>query len=222
VDREAYEISGPGRVPHFETDATSETPLTMTSAPSPASAGLAWLSFAALTVVCWGLYGVFLHNGQAAMNDPVNARYKAFLWVGLAYFLTAVLAPLALLLARGATWDHPLKGIGWSLVAGILGAAGALGVLLAFGAKGTPAVVMSIVFAGAPVVNALYALVQHPPSGGWSKLPLPFVLGIVLAAAGGCLVTLYKPVPAHNRPAAGFAPAAPARPPADSGGATHS
>jgi len=174
--------------------------MSMTTATPPASSGLGWLAFAALTVGCWGLYGVFLHSGQAAMNDPVNGRYKAFLWVGLAYFLTAVLAPLVLLVARGASWDYPLKGVGWSLVAGILGAAGALGVLLAFGAKGTPAVVMSIVFAGAPVVNAIYSLIQHPPEGGWSRLPLPFVLGIVLAAAGGCLVTLYKPMPVRARP----------------------
>jgi hypothetical protein len=190
----------------------------MTSAPSSTSAGLGWLSFAALTVICWGLYGVFLHNGQATMNDPVNGRYKAFLWVGLAYFLTAVLAPLALLLARGATWDYPLKGIGWSLVAGILGAAGALGVLLAFGAKGTPAVVMSIVFAGAPVVNAVYSLLQHPPAGGWLKLPPPFVLGIALAATGGCLVTLFKPAPAHAPSPSTSRPAATAPPQPGSGG----
>ena len=55
---------------------------------------------------------------------------------------------------------------------------------------------MSIVFAGAPVVNALYSLFLHPPAGGWQKLPWPFVLGLALAAAGGCLVSLYKPAPA--------------------------
>jgi hypothetical protein len=153
----------------------------------------AWLIFSLLTVGCWGLYGVFLHSGQMGMSDPVNGRYKAFLWVGLAYFLTAVLAPLAMLLVKGASWSFPARGIGWSLVAGIAGAAGAFGVLLAFGAKGAPAVVMSIVFAGAPVINALYSLVLHPPAGGWQKLPWPFVLGIALAAIGGCLVTLYKP-----------------------------
>ena len=73
---------------------------------------------------------------------------------------------------------------------------GAFSVLLAFGAKGSPAVVMSIVFAGAPVLNALYSLILHPPAGGWQKLPLPFILGIVLAAVGGCLVSLYKPASA--------------------------
>jgi hypothetical protein len=168
----------------------------MTPSEHTSTTGLAWLAFSVLTVACWGLYGVFLHSGQAGMNDPANGRFKAFLIVGVAYFFTAVVAPVFLLLARGATWQFPGKGVAWSLIAGILGAIGALGVLLAFGAKGTPAVVMSIVFAGAPVVNALYSLVQHPPAGGWSKLPVPFVVGILLAALGGCLVTLYKPLPA--------------------------
>ena len=65
--------------------------------PSP---GMTWLLFAFLTVVSWGVYGVFLHTGQTSMGggDPAAARYKAFLFVGLAYFLTAVLAPLALLM----------------------------------------------------------------------------------------------------------------------------
>src|SRR5215471_20035144 len=165
------------------------------------SSSSAWLVFSLMTVVCWGVYGVLLHNGQTAMGDPVNGRYKAFLWVGLAYFLTAVLAPLAILLIKGASWSFTARGVGWSLFAGIVGAAGAFSVLLAFGAKGSPAVVMSIVFAGAPVLNAIYSLVLHPPAGGWLKLPLPFVLGIVLAAVGGCLVSLYKPAPSAPRPA---------------------
>ena len=174
------------------------------------SPGLAWLLFSLSTVVCWGLYGVFLHSGQTGMNDPVNGRYKAFLFVGVAYFVTAVLAPLAVLVLKGASWSYPLRGIGWSLVAGIVGAAGAFGVLLAFGAKGSPAVVMSIVFAGAPVVNALYTLFLHPPAGGWQKLPWPFVLGLALAAAGGCLVSLYKPAPAPPGQTALARPAPPA------------
>jgi len=168
----------------------------MTTSAAPHSSSLAWLVFSLLTVGCWGVYGVFLHSGQMGMNDPVNGRYKAFLFVGVAYFITAVLAPLAVLLLNGASWKFTSGGMGWSLVAGIVGAAGAFGVLLAFGAKGTPAVVMSIVFAGAPVVNAVYSLILHPPAGGWKNLPWPFVLGIALAATGGCLVSLYKPAPA--------------------------
>jgi drug/metabolite transporter (DMT)-like permease len=120
--------------------------------------------FSLLTVGCWGLYGAFLHTGQVSMADPVNGRYKAFLCVGLAYFLTAVVAPFAMLVIKGASWSFTAKGVGWSILAGIVGAVGAFGVLLAFGAKGTPAVVMSIVFAGAPVLNAIYSLLLHPPA----------------------------------------------------------
>ncbi len=167
------------------------------------SQGPGWLLFSLLTVGCWGLYGAFLHSGQMGMQDAANGRYKALLCVGLAYFLTAVLAPLAVLVLKGASWNFTPGGVAWSLLAGIVGAVGAFGVLLAFGAKGTPAVVMSIVFAGAPVLNALYTLVLHPPTGGWQRLPWPFILGIILAALGGCLVTLYKPAPAapHPKPA---------------------
>jgi drug/metabolite transporter (DMT)-like permease len=161
-----------------------------------AGAGLGWLAYVAVTVLTWGLYGLLLHTGQQAMGDPANGRYKAFLFVGVAYLLTAVIAPLALLLARGADWHLPARGIGWSLAAGIAGAVGALGVLLAFGARGTPAVVMSLVFAGAPVVNALVAMVLHPPRGGWGGVRWPFFLGILLAALGGFLVTLYRPAQA--------------------------
>src|ERR1051325_5971062 len=164
--------------------------------------GMTWLIYSLMTVVSWGVYGVFLHSGQMAMGDPVNGRYKAFLFVGIAYFLTAVLAPLGLLLARGASWAYPAKGMTWSLISGIVGAIGAFGVLLAFGAKGTPAVVMSIVFAGAPVVNAAYSLWLHPPAGGLGAIRPQFFLGILLAALGGCLVTLYKPNPPAPKPTA--------------------
>lgn len=159
---------------------------------------VAWLLYALLTVVTWGVYGVLLHTGQMAMGDPANGRYKAFLFVGVAYFLTAVLAPLGVLLVNGASWSLPLKGMAWSLVAGIAGAVGAFGVLLAFGAAPAPKtayipVVMSIIFCGAPIVNALVSMTMHPPAGGMSAIKWQFWLGIFLAALGGLLVTMYKP-----------------------------
>lgn len=155
--------------------------------------GFTWLIFAAMTVGSWGLYGIFLHTGQVAMADPVNGRYKAFLLVGVAYLLTAVIGSMVVLWVNGADWSFPARGFTWSLLAGTVGAIGAFGVLLAFGARGTPAVVMSIVFAGAPVVNAVVSMAMHPPAGGWGGLSWQFVLGVVLAALGGCMVTLYKP-----------------------------
>src|SRR6185295_2024832 len=146
------------------------------------SPGETWLLFAMLTVVSWGVYGVFLHTGQTEMKpagagntDPSVWRYKAFLFVGIAYFLTAVLAPLFLLVLKGAAFSgYTGKGMAWSLIAGIVGAIGAFGVLLAFGAGGKPGVVMSIVFAGAPVVNAVYSLLLHPPAEGWGRVKPQF------------------------------------------------
>lgn len=168
-----------------------------------------WLFYVFLTVCTWGLYGVFLHSGQMAMKDPEFGRYKAFLFVGVAYFIFAVLAPLVLLKLNGANWNFPSRGVWVSLFAGALGAIGAFGILLAFGAKGTPQVVMSIVFAGAPVVNAVVATWMHPPKGGLSGIPWQFYLGILMAAVGGCIVSLYRPAPAAKAAAVTPAPALP-------------
>ena len=175
--------------------------------------GHLWMAFALLTVASWGLYGIFLHTGQVAMGDPEHGRYKAFFWVGVAYFLIAIVAPAVLLIANQASWSMPPKGVVWSLLAGAVGAIGAFGVLLAFGARGHPAVVMSIIFAGAPIVNAVVALALHPPAGGFSSLRWQFLAGIVLAAIGGMLVTLYKPgAPPKKAPAASSAAPAPDAP----------
>src|SRR5258706_12649791 len=152
-----------------------------------------WLVFALMTVLSWGVYGVFLHTGQTQMKppgvenaDPSVLRYKAFLFVGIAYFLVAVLAPLALLATKGAAFSgYTNKGMGWSLVAGIVGAIGAFGVLLAFGAGGTPPVGMSIVFAGAPIVNALFLILQHPPPGGIGLVKPQVLIRMPLPALGG-------------------------------------
>ena len=166
-----------------------------------------WLAYVFLTIASWGLYGVFLHSGQIAMKDPVFGRYKAFLFVGVAYCIFAVLAPLALLKLQGSDFNFPSKGLWISLFAGILGAVGAFGILLAFGAKGVPQVVMSLVFAGAPVVNAVVATWMHPPKDGLAGVPWQFYAGILLAALGGCMVSLYRPAPAPAATARATPPA---------------
>ncbi len=167
------------------------------------SVGIQWYHWAFLTVFCWGTYGVCMHTGSESMWKPdhehfkPHARMMAFLWVGLAYFLTAVIAPLIILKVKGgpiAFWEFPAAGWKWSLIAGILGAIGALGVLLAFGASPNPPIyvpiVMSIIFCGAPMVNAI---VNTTKQGLWPHVKLPFILGVLLAAAGGVLVTYYAP-----------------------------
>lgn len=173
----------------------------MNSATGTAAPGNTWLAFTFLTVFSWGVYGILLHKGQVFMADPINGRYKAFLFVGIAYFLTAVLAPLFLLMSKGAAFSgYTGTGMTWSLIAGIAGAVGAFGCLLAFGANGKPPEVMAIVFGGAPVINALVGLYLDRDKINFGTVNPAFYVGIVLALVGGALVTRYKPaaVPAKK------------------------
>jgi uncharacterized membrane protein YeaQ/YmgE (transglycosylase-associated protein family) len=160
-----------------------------------------WLYFALLTVASWGVYGIFLHIGSTGMNDKVNGRYMSFLYVGIAYFLVAIIGPIVMLKMQNGRldfWNYPPNGLWWSLIAGIVGAVGAFGVLLAFGAAPNPKpayvpVIMSIIFAGAPIVNAIVSICIHPPTGGLGTIKWPFWVGILLAACGAALVTKFKP-----------------------------
>lgn len=160
-----------------------------------------WLVFALMTVVSWGVYGVLLHKGRGNMPmgaEASHAGLKAFLFVCLAYALIGI-AAAALLKWRGSNWSFTGNGIRWSLVAGGAGAIGAFTLVLALGAaaqiyKGAAAAaVMPIVFGGAPIVNTIVAMWMHPPEGGLKALPLPFILGCVLAASGAFLVAKFAP-----------------------------
>ncbi len=160
-----------------------------------------WILFALLTVLSWGVYGIFLHKARGLMpmgSEAPHASLKAFLFVCIAYALIGVVT-VAMLKLRGTNWSFSGDGVTWSLIAGSAGALGAFTLVLALGAaspifKGAAAAaVMPIVFAGAPVVNTLVAMTIHPPEGGWKALPLPFILGCVLAATGAFLVAKFAP-----------------------------
>ena len=161
---------------------------------------LHWSIFALMTVFTWGIYGAFLNKGAMGFEHD---RIKAFLFVGVAYFLVAVLVPLIIIAVNGSGFDfmkHP-EGIKWSLIAGIMGAIGALTVLFALSAAtkgGTPAPVaasqvMSLVFAGAPIVAALYGIYIKMQTTEIKSINPIFIIGLLLGAAGGALVTLFKP-----------------------------
>ncbi len=172
-----------------------------------------WILFALLTVLSWGVYGVILHKARGLMPmgaETPHAGLKAFLFVCIAYALIGVAAAF-LLKWRGSNWSFTGDGITWSLIAGGAGALGAFTLILALGAaapfyKGAAAAaVMPIVFGGAPVVNTLVAMTLHPPEGGWKSLPLPFILGCVLAASGAFLVAKFAPANTgggHAKPSA--------------------
>jgi len=174
----------------------------MTTNPTTKPKSMNWILFAYLTVLSWGVYGVLLHIGRSGMPagaEAGNAGLKAFLWVGIAYFVVAVVGPIIVLKMRGSNFSFAGTGITWSFIAGVAGALGAFTLVLALGAaavtmKGAaPSAVMPIVFGGAPIVNAIVAMLVHPPAGGFKAIPMPFLAGIVLAALGAFLVAKYAP-----------------------------
>ena len=153
-----------------------------------------------LTICCWGIYGPVLHKGQAGMND---SRLRPLICVGLAYFVIAVAIPVIVLAVRGEAGVWSTRGIAWSLAGGAAGAIGALGIILAFNAGGSPSYVMPLVFGGAPVVNAFLTIYM---AGTWGQVRPMFLAGLILVAVGGVTVLLFAPKP--HRPAKSGAPAA--------------
>lgn len=146
-----------------------------------------WPFFVACTVVCWGAYGPTLHKGQAALG---NNPWKAILCVGGAYFVLAVLIPIAILVLRGEKLDFNREGITYAGIAGALGALGAIGIAAALRTGGQPLLVMPLVFGCAPLVNIVTSSLLHRPK----EAPSPYLyVGILLLAAGAAMVLINKP-----------------------------
>jgi drug/metabolite transporter (DMT)-like permease len=140
-----------------------------------------------LAMLCWGLYGPLLRWGGDAMDQ---SHWLPFLFVGIAYFLFAVLATGAILAMRGEPGKWTVSGALWALAAGAAGAVGALGVVLAMTNGGSPIYVMPLVFGGAPVVNTLvsmWATKDRKEAG-----PL-FYAGLILVIAGAAIVLIKNP-----------------------------
>lgn len=157
---------------------------------------LGMLAAIALTAFCWGVYGPVLHFGREAMQSNL----RPFMCVGIAYFVIAVIVPLALLARGGERGGWTSKGVLWSLLAGTAGALGALGVILALGFGGKPIYVMPLVFGGAPVVNTLFTAFMNR---AFDQLKAPFLAGLILVITGAVTVLVFKPQPqAHAAPAA--------------------
>jgi hypothetical protein len=145
-----------------------------------------------LTILCWGIYGPVLHWGQEGMatTEDQYARLRPFVCVGLAYFLIGVVIPIVWLVTRGEKGHWTTSGTLLSLAAGILGAVGALGIILAFNSGGKPIYVMPLVFGGAPIVNAFLTvyLVHKLKQIG----PL-FLAGLIMVALGAVIVLVFAP-----------------------------
>lgn len=146
-----------------------------------------WLLFVVGAILSWGCYVPLMHHGQTLLK---GGALRAFLCVGLAYFLTAVLIPLGLLGAKVEPWEFTRGGTTYAVIAGAAGAAGALCIIMALKSGGTPLFVAPLVFAGAPIVNVLVSITWHRPK---SPPEIWFYMGLVLAAVGAGLVLRFKP-----------------------------
>lgn len=145
-----------------------------------------WIIFAVGAALCWGLYGPVLHQGQVDLKNPM----RALLCVGVAYFLVGVIVPLISLSSQGQLGGFTTKGSLLAAGGGALGAVGAVCIIYAFRSGGLPTYVMPLVFAGAPVVNALFSMILHPPK----QAPNPLIyVGMLLAATGAGMVLYFKP-----------------------------
>jgi len=148
-----------------------------------------WVFFVLSTVLCWGAYVPTIHAGQFALGGK-NAALRAFMFVGLAYFLMSIAVFVYVLVTKAEPLEASSRGATLSTLAGVLGALGALGIVFAMRSGGSPIVVAPVVFAGAPVVNTIVSMIWDRPSSPPQPL---FYAGIVLAAVGAAMVLRFKP-----------------------------
>ena len=176
-----------------------------------------WWVYVILAGLAWGTYvPLIFYGGQelAVKTSPLGGRLASILCVGVAYFLLAVVVPVALMATRDdAQPQWKLNGLVFSGLAGAAGAIGAICVIFASKAAVDAAraegattpqelaayrmYIAPLIFALAPAINTLLSLFWHPKPGdpwhfefevpGW-KLPA----GIVLVALGTFLVLMSK------------------------------
>jgi drug/metabolite transporter (DMT)-like permease len=164
-----------------------------------------WLIYAVAAGFCWGTYVPLIAQG----GQELKSRYGAFLCVGLAYFLIAILFPLGRFLLVGKErLEITASGVTFATLAGTAGALGALCVIFAASAapsKEYTLYIAPIIFALAPVLNTVVSLIWHPSKDSAFQFGLPdtapgwkFYVGIVLVAVGAALV-LYSKEEGHSK-----------------------
>ena len=127
-----------------------------------------WLIFALGTVFCWGAYGTAIHKSNVLLGHGM----KTLLLVGVAYFFLAVLIPGIYIMSKQAIdWSFPTKGLMFGLLAGSLGALGAICVTFAMRPEsgGNPLFVMPIRRKILPASSASWESSSSPRAQGWSS-----------------------------------------------------
>jgi drug/metabolite transporter (DMT)-like permease len=177
-----------------------------------------WLVYVALAGLSWGTYVPLIFYGGNELGGKPGSRFMAILCVGVAYFVIAVLFPLAMFFSKQAEWPPvTTSGLVFSGLAGVAGAVGALCVI--FASKSATAAAVSaglrpetyrlfiapLIFGLAPVINTLVSTVWHPKPGQpfHFDLELPgwkLWVGILLVGIGAALV-LFSKEEAESKPA---------------------
>lgn len=157
------------------------------------------LAFVAGAALSWGVYVPLVHDA----TTKFGSNLRAFLMVGIAYFLVAVLIPSFFIfyLKSDPTAKDPAKlnwtapSITYGILAGIAGAAGALCVIFAVKEAGAmaPFVVAPMVFAGAPIINTIVSVTVFAHGKKFESLSPSFYIGLIVAIAGMLLVMFNKP-----------------------------
>lgn len=160
-----------------------------------------WLIYAIAAGLCWGTYVPLVQQGIRGLS---NNSFASFLCVGIAYFLIAILFPLAMFFTSQAPSPQwTTYGATFATLAGAAGAFGALFVI--FANRAAPSqdyrmYIPPVIFALAPVLNTIVSLLWHPDPirhealhFGIKVLPgWKFYVGILLTAAGAALVLFSK------------------------------
>ncbi len=173
-----------------------------------------WLVFVAIAGLSWGTYvPIIFYGGTELSTKPgtIGGRLASILCVGCAYFVLAVLIPLALMATRDdAKPQWATNGLIFSGLAGVAGAVGAICVIFASKAAVDAAkleginpatyriYIAPLIFALAPTINTVVSLFWHPKAGdpfhfGLEHMPgIKLLMGITLVAVGSFLVLLSK------------------------------
>jgi uncharacterized membrane protein len=151
------------------------------------------LLFVLGAALAWGFYAPLVHKGATSLHSSL----RAFLFVGVAYFIVAVVVPLIMIFVFN--WDPTARGtptfegkaVMWGIAAGLSGAIGALSLIFALTNAGGAIYVAPLVFGGAPVVNTfatLYLFNTAKTAPDWR-----FFTGIGLVVIGAGMVMVFKP-----------------------------
>lgn len=163
-----------------------------------------WLLYVLMAGLCWGTYVPLIAFGGknlSAPGHPFAGRYAAFLCVGVAYFVIAVVFPLARSWSVGEPIPTKPVGLAFAALAGVAGALGALGVIFAT-ANAAPEdrmYIAPLIFTLAPLLNTVISLFWHPTADNPFHFAAPermpswkLFVGVVMVGIGAGLILLSK------------------------------